>query len=361
MAAGSTLSRRYVWLQLGGWGLTCALFCSIALVYLQYSHHAITRAIVGRVLLSYGLYMSYGLLLSHLLHLGLRRWMKLPLNALLLRIVPSLLLTASLLTAALILINDRALHLTMGKIDQAIGLSLFFNNGIMLLGWIIIYALIYTARERRREESRRLAMELAAQEAQYRSLSARVNPHFLFNALNTIRALMYEDTAQADHALTRLAGLLRAGLRSEERREIPLKDELEVVTDYLQLEQMRFEQRLRVHTHIAPGAERALVPPMTVQHLVENAVKHGIERIEAGGEIILSAQVIGAELEISVTNPVARSAQASQESTGTGLENTRQRLQLLYGTLATLELHIHQTTATVTLRLPHSPQEIQEI
>lgn len=362
MAGTNSISRRYLMLQLSGWGLICLLFGSFSLFYLQSTHHVLTRKLLGHIAISYLLYLVYGVAVSHLLHLALRRWMKLPVSALISRALPAYLGGILLMTVCLIGINGYALDLTMdkGKIDRAVILSAVINNAVLLFGWLVTYALIYTARERRREEALRLATELAAQEAQYRSLSARVNPHFLFNSLNTIRALMYEDIAQADIALTHLASLLRAGLRGEERREIPLKDELEVVNDYLRLEQMRFEQRLRVYCHIEPSAERALVPPMTVQHLVENAVKHGIARIEEGGEIAIHAQAVGHTLEITVTNPVPLHTPSSPENTNTGIQNTRQRLRMLYGSLALLDLNLQPAMATATLRLPLNPQEMQE-
>ena len=351
------VTRRYLWLQLGGWGILCLILFSIALVYLQYSHHTLTRKLFGQVVLSYGLYLIYGLAASHVLHLCLRRWITQPLRALLPRLVPLFLAMAALMSALMIAINDRLLHITLGKVDRGIAVSLYVNNCIMLFGWVIVYALIHTVRERRRDEARRLELELAAQEAQYRSLSARVNPHFLFNALNTIRALMYEDRAQADLALTRLASLLRAGLRGEERREIPLKDELAVVDDYLQLEQMRFEHRLRVRCEINDEARQALIPPMAVQHLVENAVKHGIARMEQGGEVVLRSSIADNTLQIVVTNPLPTTISNATEVSGTGLENSRQRLRLLYGADAELHLRLDDSIATATLRLPLNEEE----
>jgi sensor histidine kinase YesM len=357
LAARRSITRRYLWLQIGGWGILCLILFSISLVYLQYSHHTLTRKLFGQVVLSYALYLIYGLAASHLLHLGLRRWITLPLRALLPRLVPLFLGAAALMSALMIAINDRLLHITLGKVDRGIAVSLYVNNCIMLFGWVIVYALIHTVRERRRDEARRLELELAAQEAQYRSLSARVNPHFLFNALNTIRALMYEDRAQADLALNHLASLLRAGLRGEERREIPLKDELAVVDDYLQLEQMRFEHRLKVRCEITDEARRALVPPMAIQHLVENAVKHGIARIERGGEIVLHSDIADNTLRIVVTNPLPAATSTATEVSGTGLENSRQRLRLLYGTDAALHLRLDDTIATATLTLPLKEEE----
>ena len=120
---------------------------------------------------------------------------------------------------------------------------------------------------------------------------------------------------------------------------------------------MRFEHRLRVRCEINDEARQALIPPMAVQHLVENAVKHGIARMEQGGEVVLRSSIADNTLQIVVTNPLPTAISNTTEVSGTGLENSRQRLRLLYGADAELHLRLDNSTATATLRLPLNEEE----
>ncbi len=181
-------------------------------------------------------------------------------------------------------------------------------------------------------------------EAELRALKAQVNPHFLFNSLNSLRALIDEDAPRAREVVTRLANMLRYSLQSGQLETVSLDEELRTVEDYLALEQIRHEGRLRVRWAVDEPARVLPVPPMLLQTLVENAVKYGISTRREGGEVVVWAKVEGQVLDIRVSNPGElaspgnTSSAKAGSSTGVGLRNASERLKLLYGDRAVLRL-----------------------
>ncbi|MGK5079790.1 sensor histidine kinase [Janthinobacterium sp. HLX7-2] len=210
------------------------------------------------------------------------------------------------------------------------------------LVWTVLYSMIVSLRRASRLEAETLQLQLHAREAELRALQAQVNPHFFFNSLNSVRALIYEDREAAAHMIDQLADLMRHALQAGQHATVPLAAELDAVRAYLAIEQSRFEERLRVIFDIAPGLEHVRVPPMALQTLVENAVKYGVEASADGGDIRITAQREGgtgasAMLRIEVANTGA--LRQPGNSTCVGLRNARQRLRLLCGESASLELH----------------------
>lgn len=183
-------------------------------------------------------------------------------------------------------------------------------------------------------------LELAAhvQEAAWQALRAQLNPHLLFNSLNSIRALIPHNQTAPREALTHLSELLRSSLSLKQDELIPLRRELETVESFLALERLRFEQRLRVTISVAPAALDWLVPPFLVQLLVENAVKYGVAPYEEGGDIALRLAVEDNALVVEVTNRGQIAPRPGTRSTGLGLANLRSRLALLFGPAASLTL-----------------------
>jgi len=200
--------------------------------------------------------------------------------------------------------------------------------------WIGVYAAITTKRRRQENETR---LQLALREAELRALEAQVNPHFLFNCLNSIRALVVENPALAQDMITRLANTLRHSLHRDLGHTVPLESELEAVSDYLALESVRFEDRLRVRLSIDTEARALAIPPMLLQTLVENALKHGIAPSPSGGELLIRAAAERGTLMVEVEN-TGRLGQPQPGVTQLGLSNVRERLRLLYGDRATLQL-----------------------
>lgn len=218
-------------------------------------------------------------------------------------------------------------------------------NGISLMvGWLSIYFFYHTLDRVQRMQLEHLRLVANVKEAELRALKSQVNPHFLFNSLNSLRALIDEDAPRAREAVTRLANILRYSLQSGQVETVSLKDELQAVEDYLALEQIRHEERLLVRWDVADEARLQPVPPMLLQTLVENAVKYGISTRREGGVVAISAQIENSILRIRVSNPGeltspanAASAKAGS-STGVGLRNASERIKLLYGDHATLRL-----------------------
>lgn len=201
----------------------------------------------------------------------------------------------------------------------------------------------------------RLGEDLA--QAHLRALQAQLNPHFLFNALNSIVTLIGRDPALAQTLVVRLADLLRATLKAGELQEVPLAQELEVTRRYLDIEQVRFADRLRVTW--PDDVPNALVPAFALQPLVENALLHGIARQSIPGEVAITTRTSpaanGDQLVLTVrdTGPGLRSTSTSPRGTGTGLANLRARLSRLYGDGAVLALHERaEGGVEAVLRLP---------
>lgn len=183
----------------------------------------------------------------------------------------------------------------------------------------------------------RASLDLALKEAELRALRGQLNPHFLFNALNSIRALIGEHPGRARDAVTLLANLLRGSLHSSEHKLIPLFRELEAVESYLTLETIRLEDRLCVTTSVDPAIRESAVPPLCLQTLVENAVKHGISPSLEGGRIDIAITQEAGALHLCVTNTPGR-LHPGRRTGGVGLRNLRERVRLLFGGAATLEL-----------------------
>ena len=232
-------------------------------------------------------------------------------------------------------------------------LTVSWIQGISLLtGWLCIYFFYHLFDRFNRSEIERLRLAGTAKESELRALKSQVNPHFIFNSLNSLRALIEEDPLRARQAVTQLANLLRYSLQSGQQETVPFEDELSVVNDYLALEQVRHEERLRLRLDVAPDTLQLPIPPMLLQTLVENAVKYGISARPEGGEIAIIARRENDSLRLQVTNPGAlesgseRVARANG-STGMGLANAANRLRLLFGERATLRLRAGEPGSVV--------------
>lgn len=193
--------------------------------------------------------------------------------------------------------------------------------------------------ELRAQQARRAELDRAHAAMQLRLLQSQVEPHFLFNTLAHLSALIRSDPAQAEKLLSHLNGFLRATLRRNRQESATLEDELTLLRDYLSIVGVRLGARLRWSFEIDPGLEKMNFPFMLLQPLVENAIKHGIEPKRSGGEVVLRAWRKGARLRVSVwdTGIGLRAHDVSADS-GVGLDNVRQRLAALYGNNAHLSL-----------------------
>ena len=225
-------------------------------------------------------------------------------------------------------------------------LAVWFNASFGAIVWLGLYFFYHLLDRLNRLQVEQLRLVATVKEAELRALKSQVNPHFLFNSLNSLRALIDEDAPRARESVTRLANMLRYSLQSGQQETVALEEELRIVEDYLALEQIRHESRLRVRWELEnEAALRFLpIPPMLLQTLVENAVKYGISSRREGGEIVIAARVDGAALHLRVTNPGDLSPPASAaaaragSSTGVGLRNASERLKLVFGDRTRLTL-----------------------
>jgi sensor histidine kinase YesM len=211
----------------------------------------------------------------------------------------------------------------------------------MMTYWAIVglsHALAYH-REAQTRALKASQLETRLVEAQLQSLQRQLQPHFLFNTLNTISALMHRDVEAADAMIARLSDLLRISLQTVGVQEVSLKEELDFLSKYLEIEQTRFRDRLTVVFDVSPDTFDALVPNLILQPLVENAIKHGIGPRPAPGTITIRSRRISGMLELTVQdNGVGLSAaRLSDFNRGVGLSNTRSRLEHLYGSLHRFE------------------------
>ncbi len=239
--------------------------------------------------------------------------------------------------------------------------SVFRQPSYVIATWIsvgganCVWLLFYVAlTNRRRFREKEVGLQLALREAELRALEAQINPHFLFNSLNSIRALVVEDPALAQEMITRFANLLRYNLRRDLNHTVPLATEVEIVTDYLAIEGVRLEDRLRVEFAVSPEAGRIAIPPMLLQALVENAVKHGIATLPNGGDVLVRAGLDQDSLRIEIEN-TGHLSEPKPGATCVGLRNTRERLRILYGGRASLDLRNGDGRVTATVVIPRNP------
>ena len=237
----------------------------------------------------------------------------------------------SVQVAAMALPVYQTLHPTWSHaILHHAGTSIFLN---LLMYWSVVaasHAFIFYSQYREREvHAAKLKADL--HKAQLSSLKMQLQPHFLFNTLNAVSTLMYRDVSAADQMIGKLGDLLRKTIDQSNVSEITLKEELDFITNYLDIEQARFGDRLTVTFDIAPKAYDAAIPYLILQPLVENAIKHGISNISSPGHIHIQATIQSNVLILAVSDNGPGLEGDSLPGSGTGISNTRQRLEKIYG------------------------------
>lgn len=271
-------------------------------------------------------FVAFGL--THLFRMVFKKyaWIEYPLPRLVAVVLFSNLLMSALYVGCTLLVTT-----WFGLDLDALGwedISLLVVNYMTLfLLWSVIYFAIAFFSRYRKEEIERLKWENALKEFELNKLKSQLNPHFVFNALNGIRSLVDEDPVKAKSAITQLSNILRSSLLSDRARTIPFSEELKTVNDYLNLEKIRFEERLRFTSALDPDTFGVQVPPMMIQTLVENAVKHGLSKRVNGGIIRISSRMDKGFAEIRIDNT---GILKSTESDGFGIANTLHRLELIY-------------------------------
>ena len=211
------------------------------------------------------------------------------------------------------------------------------NNALLFFIWSVIYFGYHFFERSRQQEIERLQWAASINETELNNLKAQLNPHFMFNAMNSIRALVEEDPILCKKAITQLSNLLRNTLQTGKRKLVPIEEEMKIVQDYLALEKIRYEERLNIEIQLEDGIEKCLVPPLLLQTLVENAIKHGVSMIRKGGTLRIVGAFKGEELHITILNDGKYSPKPA-EGVGIGLKNSTKRLEILYGDKGSIEI-----------------------
>jgi|HubBroStandDraft_6_1064221.scaffolds.fasta_scaffold121788_2 two-component system, LytTR family, sensor histidine kinase AlgZ len=239
-------------------------------------------------------------------------------------------------------------------VDQRFSAQLPLVFGIGVLLYLLSVALHYvllSLESSQESETREHQARTLAREAEIKALKAQINPHFLFNSLNSISALATVDGVRARDMCIKLSDFLRNTLSLGEKRSITLRDELALAQAYLAVEQVRFGSRLRIELETDPGCGDCIVPPLFLQPLVENAVKHGIAGMVEGGAIRLEAHCENGWLQVTVQNEFDPDAPPAQRH-GLGLQNVRNRLRAVYENQARLDTVVTDGVFVVAVDLP---------
>lgn len=334
----SAPARSYWICQFAGWG---GFAIYIAGAYLLFAPER-SVSVVAAIVLFNGLGCPVA---THALRYWIRRqqWLDMPPRRFVPRAVAAALALAATLTAAVVALELVAF--TPSVSTSGVWWT-FVAFAWAVAGWILVYWVVQARRRRERVE---LELTVLARQAQLDSLRAQLNPHFLFNCLNSLRALILQDPTRAVSMVTGLSDLLRYALASDRRRLVPLAEELAIVNQYLDLEKIRFEERLVVEQAVDKAALTVSVPPMLLQTLVDNAVKHGIATLPRGGVIRISARIDAAHLDLEVANTGAPEGVGQD---GFGLRSATERLRLLYEDRASLTLTNRDASTVAKLRVP---------
>ena len=231
------------------------------------------------------------------------------------------------------------------------GLLLFVAGALLFMIATIVHYLIATFAAARGAERSALELQVLARDAELRALRAQIDPHFLFNSLNSISALTASDPGAAREMTLRLAEFLRLSLEYGSQDSITLDQELSLAMRFLEIEQVRFGKRLGITTSIEDRARSCHILPLLLQPLVENAVRHGIAELIGGGTVEISARMEGNHVRIVVANPIDLEIRRASRN-GIGLENVRQRIAKMYGQEGRLDARLHDDHFDAAMILP---------
>lgn len=223
---------------------------------------------------------------------------------------------------------------------------------ILFLLWCGFYYAFIIAEKSRAQEILNLKWEASKNEIELKNLRAQLNPHFLFNSLNSIRALVELNPNQAKTSITQLSNLLRQSINLGKMRMIPLSEELNLVKTYLDLEQVRFEERLKTEFNISQKSLVCEIPPLMIQTVVENCIKHGIAQSVEGGTITVITEFDKDTLEIIVRN--TGELLKLDEVQGVGLKNSKKRLNILFGKKANFSIFQEGSEVVVKIKIKYS-------
>ena len=342
--------------QISGWGANLAIS---TFFYLTLSVRK-----VDNFFLIITISVLLGIAITHIMRMVIREYKVLekPLQTQIIALVV-LTITFAIVYACADVAIERVLNLRdMGgpKISLAneiarTAISYFF----LLFIWNLIYYTYHYVERDRHQEVDTLKLQSIVKELELKTIKSHINPHFIFNALNSIRAMVDENPSRARTAITELSNILRSSMQAEKLEIVPLERELNIVKDYLALEKMRFEERLTIEMEIDEDTLGQPVPPMMLQTLVENAIKHGISKKINGGKIKVISNFVNDHHELVVQNSGQLNSYVNED--GFGVKSTQYRLNLLYQGKATFEiknvnLDMVESRITMPVATPHLTQ-----
>ena len=324
--------------QIGGW----TFFAALNLFFFKLSYSTNLKDI-----LNYMIWLPVGITITHVF-----RYLLLKFNVLRLNIFSQIpiVIAAGFLNAFLFFSLTvgiaKAFNIITYKIDVVAAISNILSLTVIFIFWSLIYFGFHFFDNYKRTEIQNLRLEANTKEIELNKLKSQLNPHFMFNSMNSIRALVDEDPKRAKIAITQLSNILRNTLMMNKNKFITLEEELVLVKDYLELELIRYEERLAFHFNIDPEALSLQIPPMMMQTLVENGIKHGISKYAEGGEIKISAVKKETHFTIQIINTGQLGSDITH--TGFGVANTTNRLELLFGEKATFILKNMDTNNVIS-------------
>jgi two-component system, LytTR family, sensor kinase len=296
-----------------------------------------------------------GIAITHILRAVISKngWLDLPLK----KIIPRVLI-ASLISGIIIYSLTTSFSILIGAfrseeyrwISSVAGI---INLSGISLVWSLIYFSLHYLENYQKAEIESLIWESAVKDFEIKTLKAQLNPHFMFNAMNSIRALIEEDPENAKIAVTKLSNILRYSLKIERTETVTLEDEIKTIRDYLDLEKIRFEERLKYSLNISPDSNKVEIPPMMIQTLIENGIKHGLSKRTNGGEVSLITKVDSGNLLIEIRNTGHLNKDQLRASDGFGIANTKHRLNLLFGEDASFSIkNENESTVLCEIKIP---------
>lgn len=300
-----------------------------------------------------------GIVTTHFFRIVVKRrnWNHLKITALL----PYIIISSVFMSLFFVVLNSISANLFLSGDKHLLFKGLFsvpfflnvLNFSALFLLWSIIYFAVHIFKNWKREEITNLELKAYQTEIELDSFRAQMNPHFMFNSLNSIRALISENPESAKKAITALSGVLRSNLTLGRNETVELSEELDLVEKYLAIEKIRYEDRLMTSIRVDDEVLDFQIPPFILQTIVENGIKHGISKRIKGGKLDISARADGKDfLRITVANS-GNYNPGNSEQAGVGLFNSRKRLQLIFGEDASLKIEPADDEVRVELVIPH--------
>jgi len=344
------LTKYYWWCQVAGWS-------SLALYWIFFAC-TVDKTITPKYLALIGLVVCLGIFVTHLYRAVILRynWLLLPVEKVLPRLLIGVIVVSIVVSLMRIGIVD-ALNLYEGK--KKIGfinrlMANILDYGMFILPWTLLYYFFHYTEKSKIQQVNTLKLEALVKELELKTIKSHINPHFIFNSLNSIRALVDENPVRARTAITELSNILRNSMQTEKQETVSFEKELDIVKDYLALEHIRFEDRLKVEYDVDENTLDQPVPPMMLQTLVENAIKHGISKQMNGGTVKIISDFKDNYHELKIRNTGHLNGLVNDD--GFGLTSTRNRLQLLFGVKANFDIQeVQYNTVQATVLIPIDP------